>query len=293
MALPLLLELVKKSADYLATHGIANARRESEWIFAESLGLTRMDLYTRFDMPLDEVDVARLRALITRRGKREPLAYVLGNLEFHGLRLSVGPGVLVPRPETEELVDHLLKELPVAPARVLDIGTGSGAIALAIKSARPDCTVEAGERSEAALAIARANAQTLGCDVRFHLGDLAFALSGPYDAIAANLPYVGESERGACDPELAFEPAEALFAGDAGLDQIARLVPDLARLLAPAGVAWLEHGWQQGAGVRALCASAGLACTTIADGAAKERFARVARCAREAPGDPLAQPVTP
>src|SRR4051812_12318268 len=126
MALPTLMDLVRRSTDYLAGHGIANARRETEWIFAETLRLSRMDLYTRFDMPLEEAEVQRLRALVQRRGRREPLAYVLGNQAFAELILTVGPGVLVPRPETEELVgfatDRFTAETPV---RVLDVGTGS------------------------------------------------------------------------------------------------------------------------------------------------------------------------
>jgi release factor glutamine methyltransferase len=279
MALPQLMDLVKKSAEYLSAHGIGNARREAEWIFSESLGLSRLELYTSFDRPLEDAEVARLRALVTRRGKREPLAYVLGTQEFHGLRLTVNPAVLVPRPETEELVERLLKDLPASPARILDIGTGSGAIALAVKKARPDCVVEASDRSEAALTVARANAAALGLEIVVHLGDLAAALSGPFDAIAANLPYVGERERAQCDPELAFEPAEALFAGEDGMREIARLAADLPRLLAPEGVAWLEHGWQQGALVRACCTTHGLASATIADLGGKERFARVTRAA--------------
>ncbi len=275
MALPTLMDLVRRSGDYLAAHGIENGRREAEWIFAETLRLTRLDLYTRFDMPVEDAEVARLRALITRRGKREPLAYVLGNHEFLGLRLTVGPGVLVPRPETEELVGRLLKDLPASPSRVLDIGTGSGAIALAIKHARPDCAVEATDRSPEALAIARANAAALGLELVFHHGDLAVALTGPYDAIAANLPYVGERERASCDPELAFEPAEALYAGEDGMREIARLLADLPRILAPDGVAWFEHGWQQGEAMRARCAALGLGCATITDQVGKERFARV------------------
>ncbi|MBA3848208.1 MAG: peptide chain release factor N(5)-glutamine methyltransferase, partial [Planctomycetes bacterium] len=136
---PALQPLVQKSGEYLTARGIANGRREAEWIFAETLKLTRLELYTKFDMPLGPDEVVRLRELVQRRGRREPLAYVLGNQEFHGLRLGVGPGVLVPRPETEELVDRVLAELPSGACRALDVGTGSGAIALAVRHARGDC----------------------------------------------------------------------------------------------------------------------------------------------------------
>jgi release factor glutamine methyltransferase len=275
---PQLLDLVKRSGEFLKGKGIANGRREAEWIFAETLGLTRLDLFTRFDMPLEPREVDRLRALIVRRGKREPLAYVLGSQEFHGLAIAVGPAVLVPRPETGELVDRLLAGLPAAGAagpRILDVGTGSGAIALALKHARPDATVLATDCDAAALATARANAERLGLALEFHQGHLAAHLSGPFAAIAANLPYIGEHERADCDPELAFEPQHALFAADAGLALIAALLADAKRLLAPDGVLWLEHGWKQGPAVRARAEALGLPCTTIADAGGRERFARV------------------
>jgi release factor glutamine methyltransferase len=271
---PQLLDLVKRSAAYLAERGIVNARREAEWIFAEALGLSRIDLYTRFDMPLDAAEVERLRALVMRRGRREPLAYVLGTQDFMGLRLAVGPGVLVPRPETEELVEAVLKELPSGPARVLDVGTGSGAIALALKRARPDCEVEGVDRSESALAFARRNAAALGLAVAFVHGHLGQGRGG-YQVVVANLPYIAEIERAECDPELAFEPVEALFAGADGLDLIRELVADARRLLVPGGTLWLEHGWHQGPAIAELCRGQGLPCAIRQDLAGRDRIARI------------------
>jgi release factor glutamine methyltransferase len=275
MTLPTLMPLLQKSAEYLAARGIANGKREAEWIFAEALALTRLELYTRFDMPLGEPEVGRLRALVQRRGKREPLAYVLGTQPFHGLTLRVGPGVLVPRPETEELVDRVLAELPSGPARVVDVGTGSGAIALAIKAARPEARVEGVDASAEALAYATANGERLGHPVEWRAGDLLTGSTVRYDAVVANLPYIAEDERGECDPELAFEPPGALFAGEAGLALIARLIADAQRVLAPDGRLWLEHGWRQGDGVRALAARHGLACDIVADGSGRDRMARL------------------
>ena len=271
-----LLALVKRSADYLAGKGIGNARREAEWIFAESLALPRIELYTKFDMPLSDDEVARLRDLVTRRGRREPLAYVLGNHDFRGLRLRVGPGVLVPRPETEELVDRVLAELPPA-ARVADIGTGSGAIALAIRHARPDSTVIGCDVDPAALVFARANAEALGLAVEWREGDLASPLEGTFDAVLANLPYIAESERGECDPELAFEPQHALFAADEGMAVMERLIADVPRLLKPGGILWLEHGWRQGPRVTACAAAQGMTSAILPDSAGRERFARITR----------------
>jgi release factor glutamine methyltransferase len=277
MPLPLLLDLVKRSADYLVAHGIANGRREAEWIFCEALGLARIDLYTRFDMPLDDAEVARLRALVQRRGRREPLAYVLGNQEFCGLKLAVTPAVLVPRPETEELVALVLADEPRPAVRLLDVGTGSGALALAFAHARPGWSVAATDVSPAALALAGANAARLGLAVAFSQGDLAGHLAGPFELIVANLPYVGEDERGECDPELAFEPALALFAGADGMECMRRLIADAPRLLAPGGRLWLEHGWRQREPLAAACARHGLVATTSADLAGRDRFTRIAR----------------
>ncbi len=274
MPQPTLMELVQKSAAWLQGKGIANGRREAEWIFSETLSLSRLELYTRFDMPLSDAEVDRLRGLVARRGKREPLAYLLGNQPFRGLKLTVTPDVLVPRSETEELVDLVLKDLPTEPVRILDIGTGSGAIALALQHARPGLLVEATEVSAAALAIARGNAERLALAVTFHQGHLANRLPGPYGVVVANLPYVGETERHLCDPELAHEPAQALFSGADGLDLIRELLGDLRRI-APGGIAWLEHGFAQAAAIAALAAQHDLTSTVHRDSANHERFTRV------------------
>lgn len=272
-----LLDLVQRSATWLAEKGLGNARREAEWIFAEALGLTRLDLYTRFDMPLDSGETARLRELVQRRGRREPLAYVLGSQDFHGLKLRVTPAVLVPRPETEELVDLVLAALPVGAQAVLDVGTGSGAIALALKHARPELAVQARDLSPEALAVARANGESLGLAVDFSQGDLAAGLSGPFAAVVANLPYIADDERGLCDPELAFEPALALFPGGDGLGPIRTLIADAPRLLAADGRLWLEHGFRQAAAIAAAAGAAGLRATIHSDGAGHERFSELRR----------------
>jgi release factor glutamine methyltransferase len=277
---PRLMELLQKTAAHLATKGLGNARREAEWIFAETLGISRLELYTQFERPLEPDEVARLRERVMHRAKRMPLAYVLGTQDFRGLRLRVGPDVLVPRPETEELVGHVMAALPAA-GRVLDVGTGSGAIALALKHERPALTVEAVDVSPAALAVAQTNAALLGLDVACAVDDLARGRRGPFAAVVANLPYIAEAERGLCDPELHYEPAAALFAADhaagPGLALIAALIADAPRLLAPDGLLWLEHGFRQGDGVRALAAQHGLACAVLRDGAGHERFARLGR----------------
>lgn len=276
MALPTLMDLMRRSTDYLTQHGITNARRETEWIFAETLALTRMDLYTRFDMPLEDQQVDRLRQLVQRRGRREPLAYVLGNQAFGKLTLKVGPGVLVPRPETEELVEFALTRFTSdMHVRVLDVGTGSGAIALGVKQARPAWEVTATDASEEALAFARTNGDRLELAVHWAHGHLAREQQGPFDLVVANLPYIGESERAQCDPELAFEPQCALFSGADGLDLIGEFIADLSRLLTPTGEAVLEHGWTQSAAISAIAQANGFTATTIRDLAGKDRFAHL------------------
>jgi release factor glutamine methyltransferase len=275
--MPTLLALVQKSAEYLAQRGVTNARTEAEWIFSETMGMTRIELYTKYDMPVEERDVAGLRELVQRRGRREPLAYVLKNQSFCGLKLAVGPGVLVPRPETEELVERILAENPNSGARVVDIGTGSGAIALAMKHDRPGWQVEGTDISVQALDYARVNAKRLGLAVEFRECDLGGGLLPAYDLIAANLPYIAESERQICDPELAFEPREALFADDEGLSLMRKLIEDAQRLLASTGVMWLEHGWKQGDAVRACATACRFLPITFKDRAGHERFCRIAR----------------
>jgi release factor glutamine methyltransferase len=184
--------------------------------------------------------------------------------------------VLVPRPETEEVVTYALSRMHGREVvRVLDIGTGSGAIALAIKQAQPMWEILATEVSPEALSIAQANGERLGLSVSWSLGHLATHISEPCDLIVANLPYIGENERAFCDPELAYEPSQALFSGSDGLDLMRELLPDLTRILAPDGHAILEHGWQQGPTIQALADTTGWRCDIMKDSAGKDRFAHL------------------
>ncbi len=272
-----LMELLQKSVPYLEQRGIANARREVEWLFADTLGLSRIELYTRYDMPVDASEMAILRERITRRGRREPLAYILGTQPFCGLDLAVGPDVLVPRPETEELVERVLRTHPAIALRALDVGTGSGAIACALKQARPTWTVHAVDASPAALVVAQGNAARHELAVCFHHAHLVPPDADRWDVIVANLPYVGEDERDECDPELAYEPQEALFAGPDGLSLIRELLARAPALLSDDGTLWLEIGFRQAASVLALAATHGLNGRCHADAAGHERFCELRR----------------
>ena len=236
------MDLLQRTASWFSEKNIDNARREAEWIFAHCLSLSRLELYTSFDMPLSAEQVSELRACVARRGKREPLAYILGTQPFHGLDLVVSPAVLVPRPETEELVDWVLEDIDQVGdgARVIDVGTGSGAIALALAHARPGCAVHAVDVSADALAVARANKERLGLSVQLQQSDLLDAVPAEWgarwDVIVANLPYIAEHERNVCDPELAHEPQVALFAANDGLALIERLIAVAPQQLSDGGV---------------------------------------------------------
>ena len=240
-----LAEVLRRSTEYLETNGSPTPRLDAELLLAHGLGLTRIDLYTQFERPLSEDELAACRELIRRRGRHEPLAYVIGRWGFRRLELDVDARVLVPRPETELLVDRCLTLLDgrERPA-VLDVGTGSGAIALALKDERPDAMVAACDVSPDALSVARANAERLGLEIAFAESDLLETVpGGPFQLIVSNPPYVSESKLAALEPEVAeHEPRLATVAGADGLEVYSRLLPQAAARLAPGGYLALECG---------------------------------------------------
>jgi release factor glutamine methyltransferase len=204
-------EVLRGAADYLAARGVPSPRVDAELILARALGLERIELYTQHDRPLTEPERAAARELVRRRAAREPLAYVLGDWGFRRLTLKTDARALVPRPETEVVVDRCLELLAgVEAPRVADVGTGTGAIALALKQERPDATVVATDVSPDALALARENAEANGLDVAFVEADLLEGVEGPFDLVVSNPPYVQASELERLEPELAHEPRAAL-----------------------------------------------------------------------------------
>ena len=256
-----LAEVLRRSAAHLEGRGSPTARLDAELLLGHVLGLSRVEVYTRFDRPLTAAELDACREAIGRRARREPVAYILGSWGFRDLDLAVDARVLVPRPETELLVDRCLALLDgTEPARVLDVGTGSGAVALALARERPGAVVTGIDRSAAALDVARANAERLGINVEWVESDLLEAVAGRrFDLIASNPPYVAAAEIEALEPEVRdWEPREATVAGPTGLEVIERLVAAAPEALAPGGAVALEVGAGQAAAVTGLLAAAGL-----------------------------------
>jgi release factor glutamine methyltransferase len=223
-----LAEVLKGATEYLAARGIDTARVDAELLLARALDLQRIELYTQHDRPVTEAERAAARELVQRRGKREPLAYVLGDWDFRRLTLKTDRRALVPRPETEIVVERCLVRLEgIETPRIADVGTGTGAIALALKHERPDAIVVATDISADALALARENAEANALEIAFVEGDLLAGLPGPFDLVVSNPPYVGAEELDALEPELEWEPRGALV--DEG--QTARLAGDARAVL--------------------------------------------------------------
>ena len=265
-------ELAERAEAALASSS-DTPRLDAELLLGHLLGLGRAALRSRGEEPVPEEVAARFETLLQRRAAGEPVAYLTGRKAFWTLDLAVGPGVLVPRPETELLVEQALDRLRGQPApAVLDLGSGSGAVALAIAAQLPAAGVVGVDASDAALAIARRNARDswLG-RVSFLLGDWYGPCGGRrFNAIVSNPPYLAASDPHL--PSLAYEPAAALVAGPTGLEALSAIVAGAPGHLLPGGHLLLEHGAEQGAAVRALCAAAGLVdIATLRDLAGLER----------------------
>jgi release factor glutamine methyltransferase len=237
-----------------ALAGAGLDRLEAQTLLGALLDRERAWLIAHDDAPLSEAQAAQFSAWCARRRAGEPIAYLTGFQEFHGLRLQVSPATLVPRPDTETLVDWALALLPPG-GRVADLGTGSGAIALAIKAARPDAAVHASDRSPTALTQACANGERLGLQIHWHEGSWFAPLAGQrFDLIVSNPPYIAAADPHL--PGLRHEPASALVAGADGLDDLRQLVAGAPGHLQAGGWLLLEHGHDQAGAVAALFAAA-------------------------------------
>lgn len=243
------LEIIKRTTEYFSGRGIDSPRLNAELLVGHALGLGRMQLYLQFERPLTEPELEKIRPLVRRRAQHEPLQYILGEAEFHGLKLRVDRRALIPRPETEYLVELVVAACAAPPVRVLDLGTGSGAIALALARAFPDAAVTATDRSAEALALAQENASALG-----FAGRLAWATSDwfaalpatQFDLIVSNPPYLSAEETAQAPPEVrGFEPLSALTAAKEGLADLEAIVAAAPGYLVPGGLLALETGIAQ------------------------------------------------
>jgi release factor glutamine methyltransferase len=259
-------DLLAQIAATLGAAGIENARSEAWLLLAAATGRERVALIADAPETLTAEEQARLEEVVRRRRAREPLAYILGEKEFWSLPFEVGPAVLIPRPESETVVEAVLGQLPERdrPLRVLDLGVGSGCLLLALLSELPHATGLGVDDSTPALELARRNAERLGLAARadFLQGHWGEGLRERFDLIVSNPPYVAERDWDALQPEIReFEPKAALVAGPDGLAAYRALAPECARLLAQGGVCALEIGFAQGDAVAALLAAQGLIVT--------------------------------
>ncbi len=261
-----ILTLLRWTTDYFAARGVSEPRASAEVLLAHVLGLSRLDLYLRHDQPVAEAELGRFKALIKRRAAGEPTQYLTGRQEFWSLELRVSPAVLIPRPETEVVVETVLEcaRKPDFPAvqRVLDLGTGSGALAVALATEFPEARVTALDLAPEALALARENARRLGVQARLAgiRGDLWAPLKpGPhFQIIVSNPPYIPTAELERLPPEIRdHEPRLALDGGADGLATIRRLTADAHHYLAPGGLLALEVGEGQAAATQALLTATG------------------------------------
>lgn len=234
--------------------------REARLLLQHALGVSPTALAAHPERALSPAEAERCRELVARRAAGEPIAYLTGSREFYGLEFRVTPDVLIPRPETELLVEAGLEKLADGAGRILDLGTGSGCVAVALAMHLPRAQVTAVDVSAAALEVARANAQRHGAAVRCLCGDWFAALGEErFALIVANPPYVAETDPHLGEGDLRFEPRGALAAGVDGLDAIRHIVAAAPDHLAPGGWLFLEHGYDQAPAVAALLAQAGLA----------------------------------
>ena len=234
-------------------------RRDAEILLGFVTGKARTFILAFGETPLTDEQQEQLAGLLARRVRGEPVAHLIGEREFWSLPLFVSPATLIPRPDTECLVEQALARLPAAPCRILDLGTGTGAIALALASERPDCQVTAVDLIPEAVALAQRNAEHLGIrNIEIVQSRWFSALEGQtFSLIVSNPPYIDAQDPHLAQGDVRFEPLSALVAADNGLADLHTLIKDAPRYLLPQGWLLLEHGWQQGAAVREIFARYG------------------------------------
>lgn len=259
------LKVLEWTKEFLAAKGVANARLESEWMLCSATGLDRVGLYLNYDKPLNDEELARFRAMVARRGKREPLQHILGTQEFMGLEFEVTSDVLIPRHDTEVLVNEAVQRAGAA-RTVLDIGTGSGCVAIALAKALPDAVVVAVDISAAALQVARRNAERNAAQIEFCPGSLYEPLAErTFDLIVSNPPYIPSADILELEPEVRdFDPRLALDGGQDGLDIYRSIIPHGYSRLNTGGWLLVEIGIGQAGDVERLFKESGYVDTFVA-----------------------------
>jgi release factor glutamine methyltransferase len=237
------LEVLQSTTAYFKKRGIDSPRLNAEHLLAHSLGRKRLDLYLEFERDLQEAELAPLRELVRRRGQNEPIQHLLGTVEFCGNVFLCDRRALVPRPETEQLVELLQSKIENPKSRILDVGTGSGVIALSLARKFPEAEIAGTDIAEDPLALSRENAKRLDLErIRFSRSDLLENVEGEFDVIVANLPYVSRQDRDQLVPEVLHDPEIALFAGERGDEIIRRLIETAPSCLVAHGLLALEIG---------------------------------------------------
>ena len=251
-----LLEVLQSTTDYFKKRGIESPRLNAEHLLAHALKRKRIELYLEFERELTEAELSPLRDLVKRRGQGEPLQHLLGSVEFAGQIFLCDKRALVPRPETEQLIELLQSKIENRESRILDVGTGSGVIALSLAAKFPEAKITAIDLSDDALNLARENAERLGLTSRvdFLRGDLLADANHGYDVIVANLPYVPNADRPVLSREVRHDPDLALFGGERGDEIVRRLIDEAPPRLAPGGLLALELGIGQADDLAALMA---------------------------------------
>lgn len=272
------IEVIRKTSEFLGSKGVESARLNAELMVGHALGLPRMRLYIEFERPVDAAELAAIRELVRRRGRREPLQHILGFTEFSGLRLKTDGRALIPRPETELLVETVASRAGPAPGAILDLGTGGGAIALALARSFPLARVTAVDSSPEALSLAAENAALTGLSgrVTFLRSDWfsAVAPGDTFDLIVSNPPYLTLEEMEEAAPEVrVHEPSAALASGDGGFADLSVIAAASAAFLAPGGMLALETGTGHHPRLAALLGQSGFARNeSLADLTGRSRF---------------------
>lgn len=279
------LEILSKTEAFFAQKGVPSPKTDAQLLLAHALECKRLELFLRFDEPLSEDRLAKVRELVRRRGRREPLQHILGTQEFFGASIKCDSRALIPRPETEELCEIISEKFfpdGAAPLEILDLGTGGGAIAVSLALRYPNARVEAVDKSADALALARENAALNGARVEFAESDWFERAGEGYDLVVSNPPYLTEEEVAAAEPEVrTHDPICALVSPDGGMADLKKILFGAADRLKPGGILALECGLGHAEKLAEMRADAGFADAEVfRDASRRARFAVFAKSAK-------------